>query len=102
MTFTNTHTIHIISSPESRYEPQPSYVHPNFPESYIQQDEGEPSENYKKELEEYFNKNGGGQLAFRDQQAEVESDNGKPYHLELTDEVSGRFYICAYSACTNL
>ena len=75
--------LYTISSPESRYEPQPSYVHPDFPESYIQQDEGEPSENFKKELEEYFNQNGGGQLAFRDQQAEVEGDKGKLYHLEL-------------------
>ena len=46
-------------------------------ESYSQNEEGRPSDNYTNEIEKCFEMHGEVQLAFRDQQAEVERDNGR-------------------------
>ena len=48
----------------------------NHPESHIQE-EGEPSEDFKKEVQEYFTEHSRPQMAFRQEQAEVEGGHGK-------------------------
>ena len=50
----------------------------NDPESrsYIQE-EGEPSEEFKKEVQKYLKENNGAQMAFREEQVEVQGDSGK-------------------------
>ena len=92
--FTNT-----IPFPESRYEPQPDYVRHQFLESqgYIQNAEGESSESFKREIKKDLEMHGGGQLAFKDQQAEVQHDNGRLHYLIaqicFTDKVSGKLFM---------
>ena len=68
----------------SGYESQPSYMDAlqSFFESYIQQEDEEPSENFKKELQKYSEEHEGGQLATRVQQ--VESKTGKLCHVNLS------------------
>ena len=48
-----------------------------FPESYTQEN-GEPSEEFKKEVQKYLRDNNGAydQMVFREEHAEIEHDNG--------------------------
>lgn len=49
------------------------YTPTNFPEIEDQEVEGEPSESFKEEIQEYFN-----------EQVEVESSDGEPHHINET------------------
>lgn len=68
----------------SGYESQASYMNAfqHLLESYVQQEDEEPSENFKKELREYFEEHEGGQPANSVQQVEPET-YGKLHHFEL-------------------
>ena len=65
-----------VSYPESRSETQPRYMSPQFMESFIQNEEGEPSEDFKKEINEHFAKQRGDQPL----NVETESDKGIRYN----------------------
>lgn len=66
----------------SGYESQPSYmaVLQNLLKGYIQQEDEQPSENFKKEIQKYIDEHGGGISV---QQVELDSDNGKLNHFKL-------------------
>ena len=66
-----------MSSPGYGYKSEPSYVLPNYPESYTQQEE-KPHEHFKEVVRKYFEKHGGPQMAFKEE-VEVEADSGKLY-----------------------
>ena len=61
----------------------PGYAR-NDPEqgSYIQED-GEPSEEFKKEVQKYLKENNGPQTAFREEQVEVQGDSGKLQKINM-------------------
>lgn len=71
----STSVLYTISSPESRSEPQPRYnsISPQFMESLIQNVEREPSENFKKEINEHFAMQRGDQPV----NVKAESDKGR-------------------------
>ena len=48
-----------------------------FPESHIQLEDGEPSEDFREEVQEFLNENNDGpQTTFRQEQVEVEGGSG--------------------------
>ena len=53
---------------------------PNYPESYVQE-EGVPTENFKKEVQKYLKENSGLQTAFREEHVEAEGDSGKLHNI---------------------